>query len=781
MSSVPHSSSQPSLKAGLAAVKQKDYASAIAHLEPVSQQARSPKSTVKAQMGLAIAYEGVGETDKAIALCQDLQHNKNQKVRDWSDRTLAKWKQRYPDRFADPVARPTGFVPLDDDGKPDSEKTTGFVPLDNSNEPDSKKTTGFVDSPNEPPRHPIAESESVPSDNPAPPSPPQPDTEPIPIQWRNAPRAHKWRSLKQANTLRLAVAQLGSAIALIWLLNFVLHRFMEASNDFLVWFPLTDPIQAFYHSQTRLLQLALLVLFVASPWLLDLLLKFVYGVRPLSQLRLKNRSPEAGKLLRRYCRKQHWQLPKLYVHPSDVPIAMTYGHLPRTARMVLSQGLLDRLEDDEIAAVIAAELGHIARWDFAVMSWFTVVTQIPYSIYRQVARGGDRLEALLPTLGHTRWKEIGLKAAVYLCLGVSTIAYGLYRLFRLPTFWISRLRHYYSDRFSAELTGNPNALTRVWLKSAIAIARDVRQQQHADDWLEGFDLLLPISPRQAIATGSLYPHADLTAPFLWDRTNSHAKWLVFNDSHPLLGDRLYILSRYAQFWKLDSELDWDGEPNSPAKPRSSFKMLLQGAPFFGAAAGLVVGATLMAIGWVGKTFDFKIVSWLFYDRGWLVAGLLLTGYSVGTFLRINSFFPDIRQFRLKTDASVPELASDPHALPIDSREVRLRGTLLGRRGLENELQCDLWLQTDTGLVKLHWMSKFGPIGNLFQPIRLNGAIGQTVTATGWLRRGSTLWIDVDTLDLPNGTTIRADPPVWSTLLASVAVVWGAYILWKGGV
>jgi hypothetical protein len=210
-------------------------------------------------------------------------------------------------------------------------------------------------------------------------------------------------------------------------------------------------------------------------------------------------------------------------------------------------------------------------------------------------------------------------------------------------------------------------------------------------------------------------------------------------------------------------------------------MLLQGAPFFGAAAGLAVGATLMAIGWVGKTFDFKIVSWLFYDRGWLAAGLLLTGYSVGTFLRINSFFPDIRQFRLKTDASVPELASDPHALPIDSREVRLRGTLLGRRGLENELQCDLWLQTDTGLVKLHWMSKFGPIGNLFQPIRLNGAIGQTVTATGWLRRGSTLWIDVDTLDLPNGTTIRADHPVWSTLLASVAVVWGAYILWKGGV
>src|SRR4028118_518002 len=66
------SSAKQSLEAGLAALKQQDYPTAIALLEPLTQTAANGPSGIRAQMGLVAAYKATGNLKKAIALCSSL-------------------------------------------------------------------------------------------------------------------------------------------------------------------------------------------------------------------------------------------------------------------------------------------------------------------------------------------------------------------------------------------------------------------------------------------------------------------------------------------------------------------------------------------------------------------------------------------------------------------------------------------------------------------------------------------------------------------------------------
>ncbi|NEQ26852.1 MAG: hypothetical protein F6K28_49070, partial [Microcoleus sp. SIO2G3] len=64
-----------------------------------------------------------------------------------------------------------------------------------------------------------------------------------------------------------------------------------------------------------------------------------------------------------------------------------------------------------------------------------------------------------------------------------------------------------------------------------------------------------------------------------------------------------------------------------------------------------------------------------------------------------------------------------------------------------------------------------------QRTRPSDLIDQQVTVTGWLRRGATPWLDVETLRA-TGKVVQAQYPIWLTLLAFVAAVWGAYSIWE---
>ncbi len=777
-----------SLKEGLKALKEKKYQEAIALLEPIERENIEEKSYFQSQMGLALAYEKTEQWEKAIAICRDLQNSRYPKVKTWANNTLQKLEklQEKPQAasgfvpFEKSNSKPPVPPPLNLNSQKSNESDRPSIPSPPISTPKTLKVEELTENltPETPKTQAVNSTEK----------PTIPSTEKR--QWRQAERAKTARKLKPMKSTRFWFEMAATVIALFWLTRAIIMLFMDKTNDFLVWLPRIRPIQPFYRDPTQNLAIALILLFVLSPWLIDALLKLCYGLETLPLTNLFNRSQEAHKLVRNFSKKKNLSNITLKVIPLSVPLAMSYGSWPRFARITVTQGLLDSLDEEEIATIYARELGHIERWNFLVMSFATVLLQIPYSLYWLSAYGAERGKALVQQGFPDRLPQPVAKVLSYMIWGlrplavvISSLSYGLFWLLRWLVLWVSRRRVYYSDRFACDLTTNPNALTRALLKISLGIAAEIKEKGQTTTFLEGFDLLLPVGVKQGMNLGSVALSASFESILQWDVTNPYRQWLTVNNTHPLMGDRLQILGFYAKFWKLETELDWElSKPTTPQQsPRfDRQKLLILGAPFFGIPLGLAVAFTFWLIGGIFYLLTWWQVDWLFGDF-WLLAGCLPIGYSLGTFIRINRFFPDIRPLKVLTDPSLPELLSSIEALPLDSQPVRLQGRLLGRSGMAGWLGQDLIIETSTGLVRLHHISKYGPLGNLWpKSIRPCDLVGKSVTATGWWRRGATPWLDLESLQAEGAKPIDSHHPLWSTIVAAASALWGTYIIYRGG-
>ncbi|HIK26665.1 MAG: M48 family metalloprotease [Oscillatoriaceae bacterium SKW80] len=779
-------SANPSLETGLAALKQSDYITARAHLEAVCKQEKHPAAILKAQIGLVTAYARTGDTQKAIALCQTLSRSTSP-VKNWAEQMLANLQTSHPQTSPpspSPTAAPTGFVPLSAPPKPNRRIPRSNhlpSPPPSENPPKANQTPitqQQLSSPNP----------AIPATNPPISASQPPSYQPV---WRNAGRAKKARPLKAVKKWRLWLLQAESALALFILARAGIQFILGTTNELLVQLPLLDPIQNFYelyYAPNNPILIVIALLLILSPWLWDGILQLFYGQKPLSWEELAKYSPESVKSLKGYCWKKNLPWPKLKILPIAAPIALSYGNLPHTARIVVSQGLLEQLADDEIATICAAEFGHVINGDLAFMSLAVLAAHIPYIIYWQCAQLADRLQ-------EKSKQHFVYAVGVYVGAAVSALSYGLYWLLRWSALWLSRVRLFYSDRFAVELTNNPNALTRALLKIAIGITADIQQKRQTSYLLESLEMLMPVGYRQAITVGSVYAIAPLASVLEWDYSNPYRRWLAVNNSHPPLGERLYILGAIARFWNLETELDFPKQTSKTADNAKSelFPLFLQAAPFIGVVLGLGVACILWLMVWTSVQMRVKILAWMLNYNGWLqdwlILALLLTGFSLGTFIRINVFFPDIKPSNLEINPKLPVILSNPDALPIDSLPIRLEGKLIGRLGISNWLGQDLLLQTGSGLVKLHWFSVLGPIGNFWQRSPcLDTLINQPVVVTGWFRRGATPWIDLETLT-GNGKRIgsagarcllQGSHPIWSTILACASALWAVYLILQGG-
>ena len=718
------------LEAGLAAIKQGNYPQAIQHLERylVSQAgALEQPDSIKARMWLATVYLRSGRPQKAIAVCQHLLSSANGKVRDWASQTLEEIEQRYPSSSeVEETPDLAGFVLVSETPG----RRSVFVP---------PTTPGEAAPPLNSSAPPINPPTATPVKKSAAPSLPNSTI------WRSAGRSQRWQPLTRLNPARLQWAEMATPIGLFALIASV---FGVVNAIGLIWFKFTTSIlrwgSPIPSSDIPVVTILVILggLLVTSPWLLDALLKRFYHLRPLSATTLGTHSPEAYRLIQRFCQQQQMPMPRLGVVPTQAPLAFTYGSLRRFSRIVVSQGLLDQLTDDEIAAIYAGELGHILHWDFSLMSWVAIVLQIPYVLYWQAAKAGDWLRAR--SAGRQQdSKPIAVLLGIgsdLLAIG-SAVSYGCYRLLRWSGLWLSRQRVVYSDRAACNLTGNPNGLIRALVKSAIATAQTIQQDAKTDYLLEGFDLLTPLSYGAAASLGSFYPYTALTSLLAWDLVNPDRDWLAINHSHPLMGRRLQRLTHYALHWQLEPELEIEPSEQLQRNPRS---LWLQGAPFFGLAAGYLIAQILWFAAQVAYRFGAQQISWLASDYN-LFAGFMLIGLGLGILLRFNAFFPELKALespRSSTplpsepgsleDLSLPSTwLTAPGALPIDSQPIRLEGTLLGRIGIANWLGQDLLLQTSTGLIKLHYCSQMGAIGNLLPAVtRPADLVGQTVLSHG---------------------------------------------------
>ena len=775
------SHSESSLQAGLTALKQGDYQTAISILETFIGQANNDSDVLQAQIGLAVAYSRSGEVGAAISLCESLRESENQQVKEWAHLSLEKLQAKYSKEQLTRVDKNdvTGFIPFDnsvstfDEGNksssaqfetqakstpielPENESHQNTFKASNSlrqnhtidNQTKDNQTKDNQTKNNQTDNDSEATSEKVQSRS-------NKSTRGLSIHWRKAPKAKMWQPLPKPNLLPLRLIMVLTFIGLFWTTRVLLVLLMESVNNLLDWLPFLQASQLLYHDPTYFLLAIFIILLGASPWLLDILLGKFYLQRPLEIQQLTKYSPSAARLLTRYCQQRGWKSPRLFILQESAPFAYSYGNLPRTARIVVSQGLLEQLADDEVATVYGIELGHITYGDIILASFYPLLTLPIYGLYQKISRWGNRLPN---KIGRSL---LGVIANFFYCIWCLLIGTSL---------WFSQLRHYYSDRRAAEITGNPNATIRALLKMAIGIAGDVEKQEQTSPQIESLNLLLPVGYRQSLSLGSTAPHISFESYLMWDYLNPYRWWFTINSSHPLMGNRIQSLCQIARQWRLETELSIEKQQPLQIRHQSFFIGM---APFWGVPLGLLLGFVIWLAWQIAYTVEILNLKWIYDDWNFLI-GCILIGFSIGTLVRINSFFPEIKPDLASTNENFISLLTNPTSLPVDSNRVLLAGKLIGRCGTSNYLGQDLILQTNRGLLKLHHISWLG------QAINPQDFIGRQVVVSGWLRRGATPWIDIQILKTQSGKTINGLHPIWSIIFAFIFTALGAYIFLSG--
>ncbi|WP_414622077.1 M48 family metalloprotease [Calothrix sp. CCY 0018] len=768
------SHSKSSLKDGLAALKKEDYRTAKIILEDVAARDDDTNESLQAQVGLVVAYSRSGEIEMAIAVCESLEKSSNSQVQQWAENSLKQLKKKYP-TYKNKKPYSTGFVAfespedeIDRIEKLESEFPSITTPTRTPPPPpppplfsNSKANTSTVKEPpvqtKKKPRGgeivPVSQANSS-SNSKANSQIPNINSN---IHWRLGGRAKVWQPLpkpKFTKSIRLPLLGIGTFVALFWIVRALLQLVMQLINNILVALPFLEPIQFLYNDPTYLVLGIFLVILAVSPWLLDWLLCKFYEKKELSRETLKTYSHESVRVLQRYCQPRGWSLPKLGILPLAAPVAFTVGHLPRTARIIVSQGLLEQLEDDEIAAIIASQLGQIGRVNCAVMSVMLSVTIPIYKLYQLISQLGDNIS-----------NRIGGTVVGIIANGI----YGIWYLLTATGLWLSRNRVFLSDKIGAEVTGNPNALIRGLLKIAIATASDIAKKKQTPWQLESLNLLIPVGHEQSLWLGSIAANTTFESLLMWDYLNPYRQWFTATNSHPLMGTRLQKLCKLARYWHVEPEVYLENQQSLKVK-RESF--LLQIAPYLGILAG-AASALLFRLAWQAL-FALNLINlkWI-YDDWQFVTGFMLIGFSIGILIRMNSLFANIETKNVQKSESIAELLTNPTALPIDSTPVELSGKLLGHRGSSNYLAQDLIIQVGNILVKLHHVSWLG------QSVNPQDFIGKTVSVTGWLRRGATPWVDIQTLKTQSGKLVNSPHPIWSTILTVAAFAWGAYIVLTG--
>lgn len=147
--------------------------------------------------------------------------------------------------------------------------------------------------------------------------------------------------------------------------------------------------------------------------------------------------------------KSRIPMPKLAIVPDNTPNAFVFGRTSSSATLAVHEGLLTRLNKDEVKGVIGHELGHIRHKDYVVM---TVLSALPLLAYL-VARG--TWTAARFSGSSSREKEGSMRAAFFI---VGIISYIVYIISLLCVMKLSRLREHYADAYSSYLTSSPRSL-----------------------------------------------------------------------------------------------------------------------------------------------------------------------------------------------------------------------------------------------------------------------------------------------------------------------------------
>jgi heat shock protein HtpX len=170
-------------------------------------------------------------------------------------------------------------------------------------------------------------------------------------------------------------------------------------------------------------------------------------------------APELHGVIDRLCALADMPKPRVAIAQTDVPNAFATGRSPKAAVVCATSGLLRRLDEPEVEAVLAHEISHVAHRDVAVMTIASglgmiagLLTRVMF--YSEIFGGGGR--------GGNNNNSGG--QLVIIEMVVMLVSVVVYFVSFLLTMALSRYRELAADRSGAILIGRPSLLASALVK-----------------------------------------------------------------------------------------------------------------------------------------------------------------------------------------------------------------------------------------------------------------------------------------------------------------------------
>ena len=179
-------------------------------------------------------------------------------------------------------------------------------------------------------------------------------------------------------------------------------------------------------------------------------------------------APQLHAVVDRLCALADMEKPRVGIAETDVPNAFATGRSANRSVVVVTTGLLRRLDQEELEGVLAHELSHVAHRDVTVM---TVAS------FTAILAGFIARTAMWGSMGRDRRDQNAAVVFIVVTL-VSLLVYAVsFVLIRA----LSRYRELGADRGGALITGRPSALARALQKISGDMAqiptRDLRAME----------------------------------------------------------------------------------------------------------------------------------------------------------------------------------------------------------------------------------------------------------------------------------------------------------------
>lgn len=194
-------------------------------------------------------------------------------------------------------------------------------------------------------------------------------------------------------------------------------------------------------------------------WYSDKLVLRAYQAQPLDE------NHPVYNIIAQLTKKAQIPMPKVYYVETPVPNAFATGRNPEHASIAVTTGILNRMNEEELAGVLAHEMSHVIHRDTLISAVAATLAGAISSLanifmWSSVGRSSDSDERVNP-IGAVLMTVLGPMAA------------GLIQMA------VSRSCEFDADASGAKLCGNP-----LWLASALAKLEEANQQgqfQAADE------------------------------------------------------------------------------------------------------------------------------------------------------------------------------------------------------------------------------------------------------------------------------------------------------------